>query len=127
ELVMNPVTNANYPVETDENKFGDNDTLGALVTNLVEADALIILTDTAGLFDADPRQNPQAKLVAEADALDAALEAMAGGAGSALAKGGMLTKVQAARRAARSGAHTVIADGRERDVLVRLAGGERIG
>src|SRR5213078_3937405 len=122
-----PVINENDTVVTDEIKFGDNDTLGAMVTNLVEDDALIILTDTAGLFDADPRQNPPAKLVAEADALDAKLEAMAGGAGSALAKGGMLTKVQAARRAARSGAHTVIADGRERDVLVRLAAGERIG
>ena len=93
----------------------------------MEADALIILTDTAGLFEADPRHNPNAKLVSEADALDAKLEAMAGGAGSALAKGGMLTKVQAARRAARSGAHTVIADGREHDVLARLASGERIG
>src|SRR3989440_11857075 len=127
ELGVIPVINENDTVVTDEIKFGDNDTLGALVTNLVEADALIILPDTAGLFDADPRQNRQAQLVAEADALDAKLEAMAGGAGSALAKGGMLTKVQAARRAARSGAHTVIADGRERDVLVRLAAGERLG
>jgi glutamate 5-kinase len=127
ELGAIPVINENDTVVTDEIKFGDNDTLGALVTNLVEADALIILTDTAGLFDADPRLNPQAKLVGEADALDARLEAMAGGTGSALAKGGMLTKVQAARRAARSGAHTAIADGRERDVLVRLAAGERIG
>jgi len=127
ELGVIPVINENDTVVTDEIKFGDNDTLGALVTNLVEADALVILTDTAGLFDADPRRNAQARLVAEADALDASLEAMAGGTGSALAKGGMLTKVQAARRAARSGAHTVIVDGRERDVLVRLAAGERIG
>jgi glutamate 5-kinase len=122
-----PVINENDTVVTDEIKFGDNDTLGALVTNLVEADALIILTDQAGLYDADPRTHPGAKLVAEADALDARLETMAGGTGSALAKGGMLTKVQAARRAARSGAHTAIADGREPDVLARLAAGERIG
>jgi len=122
-----PVINENDTVVTDEIKFGDNDTLGALVTNLVEADALIILTDQAGLYDADPREHPGAKVVEEADALDPRLEAMAGGTGSALAKGGMLTKVQAARRAARSGAHTVIASGKEADVLLRLANGERIG
>jgi glutamate 5-kinase len=127
ELGAIPVINENDTVVTDEIKFGDNDTLGALVTNLVEADALIILTDQAGLYDADPRTHPGAQLVEEADALDARLESMAGGTGSALAKGGMLTKVQAARRAARSGAHTVIADGREPAVLARLAAGERIG
>src|ERR671922_3033788 len=127
ELGAIPVINENDTVVTDEIKFGDNDTLGALVTNLVEADALVILTDQAGLFDADPRAHAGAKLVAEADALDPGLGAMAGGKGSALAKGGMATKVQAARRAARSGAHTVIADGRLPDVLVRLAAGERIG
>jgi glutamate 5-kinase len=122
-----PVINENDTVVTDEIKFGDNDTLAALVTNLVEAEVLVILTDQAGLFDADPRLAPQARLVEEADALDERLMAMAGGRGSALAKGGMLTKVHAARRAARSGAHTVIASGREPDVLVRLAEGERIG
>jgi glutamate 5-kinase len=122
-----PVINENDTVVTDEIKLGDNDTLGALVTNLVEADVLIILTDQAGLYDSDPRKNQGAKLVEKADALDPKLEAMAGGTGSALAKGGMLTKVLAARRAARSGAHTVIASGREPDVLVRLANGERIG
>jgi glutamate 5-kinase len=127
ELDVIPVINENDTVVTDEIKFGDNDTLGALVTNLIEADALVILTDQAGLYDADPRRNPGARLVQEADALDANLESMAGGTGSALAKGGMLTKVQAARRAARSGAHTVIASGREENVLVRLAEGERIG
>jgi glutamate 5-kinase len=127
ELGAIPVINENDTVVTDEIKFGDNDTLGALVTNLVEADALIILTDQAGLFDADPRTNPGAKLVEEADALDSRLEAMAGGTGSALARGGMLTKVQAARRAARSGAHCVIASGKEPQVLIRLAKGERIG
>jgi glutamate 5-kinase len=122
-----PVINENDTVVTDEIKLGDNDTLGAMVTNLVEADALIILTDQPGLFDADPRKNPQAKIIGEANASDASLEKLAGGTGSALAKGGMLTKVLAARRAARSGAHTVIAAGAERDILVRLAKGERIG
>jgi glutamate 5-kinase len=122
-----PVINENDTVVTDEIKLGDNDTLGAMVTNLVEADALIILTDQAGLFDSDPRKNQAAKLLESADALDPRLESLAGGTGSALAKGGMLTKVQAARRAARSGAHTVIAAGNEKEVLVRLAKGERIG
>ena len=122
-----PVINENDTVVTDEIRLGDNDTLGAMVTNLVEADALIILTDQAGLFDADPRKNKAAKIIRQADATDASLEKLAGGTGSALAKGGMLTKVLAARRAARSGAHTVIASGAERDVLVRLAKGERIG
>jgi glutamate 5-kinase len=122
-----PVINENDTVVTDEIKLGDNDTLGALVTNLVEADVLVILTDQAGLYDADPRKHREARLIEQADALDPALEAMAGGTGSAFAKGGMLTKVLAARRAARSGAHTVIASGREPDVLLRLANGERIG
>ena len=122
-----PVINENDTVVTDEIKFGDNDTLGALVTNLVEADVFVILTDQTGLFSADPRRDPEAKLVAVATAGDAALESMAGGTGSAISKGGMLTKVLAARRAARSGAHTVIASGREPDVLLRLAAGEMIG
>jgi glutamate 5-kinase len=127
QLGVIPVINENDTVVTDEIKLGDNDTLGALVTNLVEADAFIILTDQAGLYEADPRTHPGAKLVEQADALDERLEAMAGGTGSALAKGGMLTKILAAKRAARSGAHTVIASGHEPDVLVRLAQGERIG
>ena len=127
ELGVIPVINENDTVVTDEIKFGDNDTLAALVTNLIEADALVILTDQAGLFDADPRSHGNAQLIDEADALDSRLPAMAGGTGSALARGGMATKVQAARRAARSGAHTAIADGRLADVLVRLAAGERIG
>ena len=122
-----PVINENDTVATDEIKLGDNDTLAALVTNLIEADALVILTDQAGLFDADPRKHQHARIVAQADAADPRLESLAGGAGSALGKGGMLTKVLAARRAARSGAHTVIASGAEPDVLVRLARGERIG
>jgi glutamate 5-kinase len=122
-----PVINENDTVVTDEIKLGDNDTLAALVTNLVEADALVILTDQEGLFDSDPRKKPGARLIERADAGDPALEAVAGGTGNALAKGGMLTKVLAAKRAARSGAHTVIASGREPDVLLRLAHGEPIG
>ena len=127
DLGVIPVINENDTVVTDEIKVGDNDTLGALVANLVEADVLVILTDQAGLFEADPRRDAAAKLVEQAIAGEARLEAMAGGAGSALARGGMLTKVLAAKRAARSGAHTVIASGREPDVLLRLARGERIG
>ncbi|MDA8224441.1 MAG: glutamate 5-kinase [Betaproteobacteria bacterium] len=126
-LSVVPIINENDTVVTDEIRFGDNDTLGALVANLIEADALIILTDQAGLYTADPRHNPDATLVREARAGDATLEAMAGGAGSAISRGGMLTKILAAKRAARSGAHTVIASGREPDVLLRLARGEAIG
>ena len=127
ELGVIPVINENDTVVTDEIKVGDNDTLGALVANLVEAEALVILTDQAGLFDADPRRTPGARLVEQANAGEARLVAMAGGTGTALARGGMLTKVLAAQRAARSGAHTVIASGHEPDVLLRLARGERIG
>ncbi|MGA2553040.1 MAG: glutamate 5-kinase [Burkholderiaceae bacterium] len=127
DLGVVPVINENDTVVTDEIKFGDNDTLGALVTNLVEGDVLVILTDQAGLYDADPRQNPNAKLVREARAGDPALEAMAGGAGTMFGRGGMLTKVLAAKRAAASGAHTIIASGREANVLARLAAGEEIG
>jgi len=127
DLGVVPVINENDTVVTDEIKFGDNDTLAALVTNLIEADALIILTDQSGLYESDPRKNAEAALVAQADADDPKLEAMAGGTGSELARGGMLTKVQAARRAARSGAHTVIASGREPDALLRIARGERLG
>jgi glutamate 5-kinase len=122
-----PVINENDTVVTDEIKFGDNDTLGALVTNLVEADVLVILTDQSGLYSGDPRRDPGATLIGEAQAGDPHLEAIAGGAGSGIARGGMITKVLAARRAARSGAHTVIASGREPEVLVRLARGERVG
>jgi glutamate 5-kinase len=122
-----PIVNENDTVVTDEIRVGDNDTLGALVTNLIEADALIILTDQAGLYDADPRKNPNARFVAQASAGDPSLEAMAGGSGSTIGTGGMLTKILAAKRAANSGGHTVIASGREPDVLLRLAGGECIG
>lgn len=127
EFGVVPVINENDTVVTDEIKFGDNDTLGALVANLIDADALIILTDQAGLFNADPRKDKTAKLIASARAGDAALEAMAGGAGSSVGSGGMLTKVLAAKRAARSGAHTVIAWGREPEVLLRLAQDDAIG
>ncbi len=122
-----PVINENDTVVNDEIKFGDNDTLGALVANLIEADLLIILTDQKGLYSADPRRDPQARFIHEARAGDVALEAMAGGVGSSIGRGGMITKILAAKRAAGSGASTVIAWGREPDVLLRLAQGERLG
>jgi glutamate 5-kinase len=122
-----PVINENDTVVNDEIKFGDNDTLGALVANLIDADALVILTDQQGLYTADPRKDPAATLVKEARAGDPELERMAGGAGSTIGRGGMLTKILAAKRAAGSGASTAIAWGREPDVLIRLARGEAIG
>ena len=122
-----PVINENDTIATSEIKVGDNDTLGALVTNLVEADVLVILTDQRGLYTEDPRKNPDAEFVSEATAGDPALERMAGGAASTLSKGGMITKILAAKRAARSRAGTIIASGREENVLVRLAAGEAIG
>lgn len=127
KLGVLPVINENDTVVTDEIKFGDNDTLGALVANLVEADALVILTDQKGLFKSDPRQNPAAEFVHAAMAGDPELERMAGGAGTGIGRGGMLTKILAAKRAASSGASTVIAWGREPDALVRLVRGEAIG
>jgi len=127
KLGVVPVINENDTVVNDEIKFGDNDTLGALVANLVEADALVILTDQKGLYTADPRKVPAAEFVHVAQAGDAALEAMAGGAGSSLGRGGMITKILAAKRAAGSGACTVIAWGREPDALLRLSQGEAIG
>lgn len=127
ELGVVPIINENDTIVTDEIKFGDNDTLGALVANLIEADLLVILTDQQGLFTADPRSNPGATLVSEGHAEDRGFEAMAGGAGSRISKGGMITKVRAARRAARSGAHTCIANGHEPDALVRLLSAEPLG
>ena len=127
KLGVVPVINENDTVVNDEIKFGDNDTLGALVANLVDADALIILTDQKGLFTADPRKDPKAEFVTEAKAGDLELERMAGGAGSSIGRGGMLTKILAAKRAAGSGASTVIAWGREPDALMRLTAGESIG
>ena len=127
ELKVVPIINENDTVATDEIRLGDNDTLGALVTNLIEADCLVILTDQTGLYTADPRKDPQATLVMDAHAGDPELERMAGGAGSSVGTGGMLTKILAAKRAARSGAHTVICSGHEENVLLRLAAGEAIG
>ena len=126
DLRVVPVINENDTVVTDEIRFGDNDTLGALVANLLEADALIILTDQEGLFDADPRSNPEARMVHEGRADDPALAAVAGG-GGALGRGGMVTKIRAAHLAARSGAFTAIASGRQPEVLTRLMAGERLG
>jgi glutamate 5-kinase len=127
ELGVVPIINENDTVVTDEIKFGDNDTLGALVANLVEADALIILTDQQGLFTADPRKDPQAVLIPEGDSENREFEAIAGGAGSGISKGGMITKIKAAQRAARSGAHTLIVGGREPGALIRAAKGDLIG
>ncbi len=127
DLKVVPVINENDTVVNDEIKFGDNDTLGALVANLIEADLLIILTDQKGLFTADPRRDPSAAFVHVARAGDPGLETMAGGAGTGIGKGGMITKILAARRAAGSGASTVIAWGREPKALLRLAEGEPIG
>ncbi len=127
QLGVVPVINENDTVVIDEIKFGDNDTLGSLVANLVEADALIILTDQRGLYTADPRKNPDAQFVHVGKAGDPALEAMAGGVGSSIGSGGMITKILAAKRAAGSGASTVIAWGREPQALIRLTQGEAIG
>ncbi|KPK33903.1 MAG: gamma-glutamyl kinase [Betaproteobacteria bacterium SG8_40] len=122
-----PIINENDTVATDEIRFGDNDTLAALVTNLIEAHVLVILTDQAGLYTRDPRRDNQAELISNADAGDPALEKMAGGVGTHLGSGGMITKVLAAKRAARSGAHTIIVSGQEPDILRRLAAGESAG
>jgi glutamate 5-kinase len=127
ELGAIPVINENDTVVTDEIRFGDNDTLAALVANLVEADLLVILTDRDGMFDADPRHNPDAQLISQARADDPALDAVAGGVGGALGRGGMQTKLRAARLAARSGAHTVIVGGMIERVLDRLKAGENLG
>jgi glutamate 5-kinase len=127
DLGVIPIINENDTVVTDEIRFGDNDTLASLVANLIEADTLVILTDQAGLYSADPRKNPDAIFIQHAIAGDEALEEMAGGAGSSVGTGGMLTKILAAKRAARSGAHTIIASGRENEVLIKLAAGEVIG
>jgi glutamate 5-kinase len=121
-----PVVNENDAVANEELRFGDNDSLAALVANLVEAEVLLLLTDQQGLFDADPRQNPAAALVEHAEAGDPALDAMAGG-GGLLGQGGMQTKVRAARLAARSGCATLIAHGRTERILQRLRQGEVLG
>ena len=121
-----PIINENDTVATEEFRFGDNDTLAALVANLVEADALIILTDQQGLYDKDPRQNQDARLISEANATDPAIMSMAG-TGGTLGRGGMRTKITAAQRAARSGAATLIASGRAENVLLEIAKGTELG
>lgn len=127
ELGVMPIVNENDSIVTKEIKFGDNDTLGALVTNAIDADLLVILTDQDGLYDSDPRSNPDAKFIDCAKASETRLIKMAGGAGSNVGTGGMATKVLAAKRAALSGSATIIASGHEPDILVRLAKGEKIG
>jgi glutamate 5-kinase len=122
-----PVINENDTVVTDEIRFGDNDTLGALVANLVEADGLIILTDQHGMFDKDPRKNPDAKLLYQVQASNPALDQMASGGAGVLGRGGMMTKIRAARLAARSGAFTVVVGGRIERVLLRLRESESLG
>lgn len=127
EMGAVPIINENDTVVTDEIRFGDNDTLGALVANLVDADGLIILTDQDGMFDKDPRVNSDAKLLNVVRAQDKALDAMAGGRSGALGRGGMATKLRAARLAARSGAYTVVAGGKIDEIISRLLQGEHLG
>lgn len=122
-----PVINENDVVATEEIQFGDNDTLASLVANLVEADLVIILTDQAGLYDRDPAVNVDATLIDQIEISDSRLKSMAGMSRSGLGRGGMMTKVAAAAVAARSGAATVIASGRDQDVLKRVIAGEPIG
>lgn len=127
DLGVVPIVNENDSVATDEIKLGDNDTLAGMVTSLLSADLLVLLTDREGFHEADPRTHPDAPVVREAPAADKRLDAMAGGVAGSLGRGGMVTKLAAARSAARSGAHTVIAHGRSTDVLLRLARGESVG
>lgn len=127
EFGIVPIINENDTVVTEEIKLGDNDTLGALVANLIDADLLLILTDQKGLYDQDPRKSPNARLIPEIAASHPDLESMAGGAGSSVGTGGMYTKVTAAKRAALAGISTRIADGKENNVLLRIASGESIG
>ncbi len=127
DLGVVPVVNENDTVVTDEIRFGDNDRLAALVANLIDADALLILTDKDGLYDANPDTHTKANLIRQALASDASLDVIAGDSGGSLGRGGMLTKLQAARLAARSGCHTVIAGGRNPDILLRIVAGEPDG
>ncbi|MBQ0712221.1 MAG: glutamate 5-kinase [Porticoccus sp.] len=127
ELGVVPIINENDTVATDQIRFGDNDTLAAMVANLIDADLLVILTDQDGLFDADPRSNSRAQLISQGKAGDPALDALAGGSVGGLGRGGMITKLTAARLAARSGANTVIVGGRADNVLTDLAKGDTLG
>ncbi len=122
-----PIVNENDTVATDEFRFGDNDTLAAMVANLIEADYLIILTDQNGLYDKDPRTNDDAKFISQASSSDPKLEQYAGSTGTALSRGGMRTKITAAQIAARSGTHTIIANGRQNNILQLLSNGEQPG
>ena len=122
-----PIVNENDTVVTDEIRFGDNDSLAALVANLIDADMLVILTDKDGLFDANPDTNPDAQLISAAMANDTSLDALAGGSNGTLGRGGMVTKLQAARLAERSGCNTVIAGGRNQNILHQVAAGENVG
>lgn len=127
KLNVVPIINENDTVVFDGIQFGDNDNLAALVANLIEAEVLVILTDQAGLYTGDPRKDPSATLITEASASDPAIKAMAGGAGSEIGRGGMQSKIMAARRAARSGTHTIIASGKTQHALMRLIQGEALG
>lgn len=127
QLGVIPIVNENDAVATQEIRLGDNDTLAALTANLIEAQTLVILTDQAGMFQSDPRNNPDAKLIEQGRSDDPALLAMAGGGAGALGRGGMRTKVLAAQQAARSGASTIIADGRINDILEKIAQGQVVG
>ncbi|MGE4531881.1 MAG: glutamate 5-kinase, partial [Acidithiobacillus sp.] len=120
ELGVIPIINENDAIASAEIRFGDNDTLAAMVTNLLEADLLVILTDQAGLYDQDPRRAVGARLLPEVEAGDPDLLRMAGGAGTAIGSGGMITKVRAASRAAQSGAATIVAPGSTENILLRL-------
>jgi glutamate 5-kinase len=127
ELKVVPIVNENDTVVTDEIRFGDNDRLAALVANLIDADALLILTDKDGMFDANPDENKDAQLITQALASDSSLDALAGSSNGALGRGGMQTKLEAARLASRSGCNTVIAGGRNQDILTRICEGENLG
>ena len=127
DLKVVPIVNENDTVATEEIRFGDNDSLAAMVANLIEADLLILLTDQDGLFDSDPRHNADAKLISHANIEDEHLLQAAGPSNSSLGRGGMITKVHAARTAARSGTHTVILSGRSENGLQRLLNGEQLG
>lgn len=127
QLNVVPIVNENDTVVTDEIRFGDNDSLAALVANLIDADLLVILTDKDGLYSANPDLDPQAQLISEAMADDSALDALAGGSNSALGRGGMITKLQAARLAARSGCNTIIVGGRNSGILTAVSEGAEVG
>ncbi|MDA8598862.1 glutamate 5-kinase [Porticoccaceae bacterium] len=127
DLGVVPIVNENDTVVTDEIRFGDNDNLAALVANLIDADVLVILTDKDGLYDANPDDDPAAQLVTEAKATDSSLDSLVGESSSQLGRGGMVTKLQAARLASSSGCSTIIAGGRNNDVLIDIASGKSIG